>query len=97
MISGKDFVDAIQVVQKEWGDNVLVAACLTKKEPMTFDQFLDHCTACGGNWGGMILSGVRKLYPEVWEIIPEKMGSRAFITLCNLLILLGVDTSEGGN
>lgn len=96
MITGKDYVDAIMVVKEEWGDNVLAMVCLAKKTPMTFDQFLDHCTACGGNWGGMLLTGVRELWPEVWDIIPDGMGVHAFATICNLLILLGVDTSEGG-
>ena len=94
MITGKDYVDAILVVKEAWGDNVLAAACLAKKTPMTFKEFLNHCTACGGNWGGMFLSGIRELWPEVWDVIPEDMGVHAFYTMCNLLILLGVDTSE---
>ena len=94
MITGKDYVDAIKVVREDWGDDFLMKACLAKKTPMTFDQFLDHCTACGGNWSGMLLTGVRKLWPEVWDIIPDDMGVHAFTTICNLLVLLGVDTSE---
>ena len=94
MISGKDYVDAIMTVKKEWGDDVLVAACLAEKPQITFKEFLDNCTACGGNWGGMLLSGVRKLWPVVWDAIPEQMGVHAFTTICNLLILLGVDTKE---
>lgn len=93
MITGKDYIDAIQVVKKEWGDDVLVAACLAEKKQMTFNEFLDNCIACGGNWGGMLLSGIDKLWPDIWEIIPEKMGNNAFTTICHLLILLGVDTS----
>lgn len=94
MITGKDYVDAIMAVKEEWGDNVLAAACLVEKKHMTFKEFLNHCTACGGNWGGMLLSGVRELWPEVWDVIPEDMGVHAFYTICSLLILLGVDTSE---
>lgn len=94
MISGKDFIDAIMVVKKEWGDNVLAMTCLVKKTPMTFGQFLDHCTVCGGNWSGMLLTGIRRLWPEVWDVIPDNMGRNSYITLCNLLILLGVDISE---
>ena len=94
MITGKDYVDAIMAVKEEWGDNVLAAACLAEKKLMTFKEFLNHCTACGGNWGGMLLSGVHELWPEVWDIIPEDMGVNAFYTICNLLILLGVDTRE---
>ena len=62
---------------------------------MSFKDFLDLCTACGGNWGGMLLSGVRRLYPDVWDAIPEDMGVHAWGTICSLLIILGVDTSEG--
>lgn len=57
-------------------------------------QFLEHCTACGGNWGGMLLTGIRSLYPEVWEAIPDDMGVFAWQCICNVLILCGVDTSE---
>ena len=96
MITGKDYVDAIKVVKENWGDDFLMKACLAEKTPMTFDQFLDHCTACGGNWGGMLLTGIRKLWPEVWDIIPNDMGVHAFTTICNLLILLGVDTNGEG-
>ena len=56
--------------------------------------FLDHCTSCGGNWGGMLLSGIRELYPEVWDAIPEDMGVFAFGNICSVLILCGVDTTE---
>lgn len=93
MITTQDYADAIAVIKEEWGDDVLVTACLARKTPMTFKEFLDNCTACGGNWGGMLLTGVRKLYPEVWDVIPDEMGIHAFTTICNLLILLGVDTS----
>lgn len=95
MISGKDYLDAISVVNEEWGEEVVKAAWVIKKTPMTFNEFLNHCTCCGGNWGGMLLSGVRKLYPDVWDAVPNEMGIHAFTTICNLLILLGVDTSEG--
>lgn len=94
MITKQDYADAITVIKENWGDDVLVTACLAKKTPMTFNEFLNHCTACGGNWGGMLLTGVRKLWPEVWDVIPEDMGVHAFTTICNLLIMLGVDTSE---
>lgn len=94
MITGKDYVNAIMAVKEAWGDNALAAACLAKKTPMTFREFLSHCTACGGNWGGMLLTGIDELWLEVWCVIPENMGVHAFTTICNLLILLGVDTSE---
>lgn len=57
-------------------------------------QFLEHCTACGGNWGGMLLTGIHKLYPAVWDAIPDNMGVFAWACICSVLILCGVDTSE---
>ena len=57
-------------------------------------EFLDHCTACGGNWGGMLLTGIRELYPAVWDAIPDDMGVDSFACICSVLILCGVDTSE---
>lgn len=56
--------------------------------------FLDHCTACGGNWGGMFLTGIKKLYPNVYNAIPDDMGVSAWGCICRVLLLCGVDTSE---
>lgn len=38
---------------------------------MTFDEFLDKCTACGGNWTAMILSGIKNVAPEVYAALPD--------------------------
>lgn len=62
---------------------------------MSGDEFLSHCTACGGNWGGMLLTGIKALYPEVYEAIPGQMGKNAFFVICSALELLQVDFSEG--
>ena len=58
---------------------------------MSFKDFLNECSCCGGNWGGMLLTGIHELYPEVWDAIPDKMGVFAFRDICATLILLGVD------
>ena len=97
MINGRDYVDALMVVKEEWGDDFLMKACLAEKTTMTFNQYLLSCTTCGGNWGGMLLTGLKGMWPELWDAIPENMGVHAFTTICNLLIILGVDTSEGGD
>lgn len=94
MILHSDFMEALDTVRNEWGDEVVVYACMAQKTKINFKDFLDLCTACGGNWGGMLLSGVRRLYPDVWDAIPEDMGVHAWGTICSLLIILGVDTSE---
>ena len=86
----QDRADIIDI----WGDagkHVLEAIDRQDIKAMTGDDFLLHCTACGGNWGGMLLSGVNALYPEVYEAIPDNMGARAWQGICTVIILLGVD------
>ena len=61
---------------------------------MTYDEFLKNCTACGGNWGGMLLTGIKKLYPTVWEMIPDDMGIFAWCALCETLAVLNVKGDE---
>lgn len=76
-----------------WGDagNAVVSAA---KAVTPFggnaDAFLSHCTACGGNWGGMLLSGLRELFPAVWEAIPDDMGAYAWPGICAAVKLCGV-------
>lgn len=73
-----------------WGNSVLEAIDRQTITPMTMDQFLDHCTACGGNWGGMLLTGLQELYPEVYDAIPNEMGMFAWRGICDTITLLGV-------
>ena len=37
---------------------------------MTFDEFKNHCTACG-NWTAMLISGIKEVAPEVYEQMPD--------------------------
>lgn len=74
----------------EKGKEVFFACWRAPKFNGTLENFLDHCVAQGGNWGGMLLSGVKALYPEVWEAIPDNMGHNAFCHITNILVLLGV-------
>ena len=90
MILHSDFMEALDTVRNEWGDEVVVYACMAQKTKMNFKDFLDLCTACGGNWGGLLLSGIADLYPEVYNAIPDNMGLNAFNSLVCVLVLLGV-------
>lgn len=83
-LSERDFISTI------WGNTVLEAIDNQTTTPMTMDQFLNHCTACGGNWGGMLLTGLQKLYPEVYDAIPNEMGMFAWRCICDTLILLDI-------
>ena len=38
---------------------------------MTFDEFLRHCDACGGNWTAMLISGIKTVAPGVYEQMPD--------------------------
>lgn len=76
-----------------WGDNVLAVIDNQHTTTMTIDEFLKHCTACGGNWGGMLLTGIKELYPEVYDAIPDEMGHFAWLAICTTLKLLGVMVS----
>lgn len=80
-------------LEKEWGADgrAVVEKCYGVPLNMTMEEFLKHCTACGGNWGGMLLSGLKRLRPEVWEAIPEKMGNSAWLCICATLSLLNVE------
>lgn len=78
----------------ENGQEVLDAIDKQTTEKMPMSQFLTHCTPCGGNWGGMLLSGINDLYPEVYEAIPDDMGSHAWSCICRVLWLLGVYAEE---
>lgn len=89
--------DAQTSVVECWGDagkRVVEEAAKVSPFNGNVSKWLDNCTAMGGNWGGMFLSGVRKLYPTVWDVIPNDMGIRAFEAILSTLILCGVDTSE---
>ena len=80
-----------------WGEEdarkVLVAAftAVPTAEVETFDDFLKHCTACGGDWGQMLLTGIKALYPTVYDAIPYFMGVNAFSALINVLVLCGIE------
>lgn len=65
---------------------------------MNRKEFLQNCTACGGNWGAMLLTGIAKVFPEKYEEVKEKYnamdfsdgGVRAFAYLCEWLDTQGI-------
>lgn len=84
-------------IQEHWGDAVLTAIDAEPALQMSFDEFLDHCTAHGGNWGGMLLSGLKKLRPKVWNAIPDKMGPFSWALICGTIKLCGVSPLDKEN
>lgn len=96
MITYENIEDAQNFLVKEWGDDGkrVIEECLRSRIPMTGGDFLDCCVACGGNWSGMLLTGIKELFPRVWDVIPEEMGKHAFACLSYTLKLCGVDFQE---
>lgn len=97
MMSAETIKEAKTMLLKSWetdGEKVIAECAKFPSLEMTSDEFTSHCTACGGNWGGMLLTGIKKLRPSVWEAIPDDMGVFAWGCICSVLILCGVDTSK---
>ena len=98
MITYKDIIEAQETIVENWGEvgKKIIERIILHETPFEgkSKDFLDNCVACGGDWGHMLLSGIKELYPVVWDMIPDEMGRNTFVTLCSVLLLLGVDTSE---
>ena len=97
MITFEMITEAQNTLVKNWGEDgkKVVEAC-ARVTPFndTTGKFLEHCICCGGDWGVMLLAGIRELWPEVWDAIPIDMGCFAWNCLCQVLVLCGVDISE---
>ena len=83
-LSARDFIE------NRWGTYVLDVIDRQDTTPMSQSEFLTHCYACGGDWGAMLLTGIKALYPEVYDAIPDNMGYFAFRCICETLELLQV-------
>ena len=97
MINVIDITTAITTIKEDWGadgEKVTLACFHENPYNRSIGDFLSECTACGGDWGAMLLSGIKRLYPKVYDAIPNEMGRSAWNDICLLLILLGIDASE---
>ena len=104
MITADNIREAEQHLIDEWGaevgGKVINETCLIRHvAPFNggTKEFLNHCVCCGGDWGAMFLSGIKKLYPCVYKAIPDDMGAtsnEAFINIIYVMMLCGVDTSR---
>ena len=96
MVSYEKMQKAIERVADEWGEDIAVTAIIApNKQRWSLDEYLNiHCYTCGGNWGAWFLTGVKSLFPQIYNMIPENMGydgNYAFGTICALLTILGID------
>lgn len=97
IITEQDFQKSREFLLAEWCEDAqrVIALCdASKPFGGNCGDFLDHCIACGGDWCGMYLTGIRELYPEVYDAIPNDMGVFAFACIAKVLMLLGVDTAN---
>lgn len=90
-----EIVYYMALLDKEWGaQGRKVVELVWKLEDahlnMPCSEFLNLCTACGGNWGAMLLSGIKRACPEVYDVIPDDMGHNAWGCICATLALMGV-------
>ena len=100
MYSGYEYsaiVGAQETVVENWGDagRKIIEIIFNHTDKyvlrITCDEFLKSCTACGGNWGGMLLSGIQRLAPEVYDAIPDDMGIYAWKTIIATLTLMRIE------
>ena len=95
MMTDTEMMKMYQTLSERWGDKVVLAIHNAPKQTgMKFETFLNYCTACGGNWGGMLLTGVKHFWPEVYDAIPKKKKNNNWECICVTIRLLGVDTSS---
>lgn len=97
MITYTNIENAKDLLIEEWGADgvkVIQATKKVKKFDGTLNEFLDNCTACGGNFTGMYLTGLEKLYPSVVETIPTHLGKNSFYCICAIMTLCGIDIGE---
>lgn len=96
MLNYNEMIEMMNLIRENWGeDTAMVIYNAPKQTGMTFKNFLSYCTACGGNWGGMLLTGIQHFWPDVYDAIPNDMGFMAWSCICATIRLLGVDTSAG--
>jgi hypothetical protein len=61
-------------------------------------EFLNYCSACGGNWGAMLLTGIKRVFPEEYNDVCKQYdsipctggGIHKFAFLCEWLDKHGV-------
>lgn len=65
---------------------------------MSINDFLQKCTACGGNWVAMLLSGIKEVFPSEYESVVKGVeeigygaaGTKSFAYVCDWLEKHGV-------
>lgn len=83
----------IIAVWGEAGANIVDIAG-SRNLDMKMSKFLAHCTPCGVDWGGLLLSGLKEVAPDIWDAIPDDMGILAFQGICHTMHMIGIHTES---
>ena len=84
----------IEKIGSDWGNDFIKILQQTEPLNMPRNTFLEKCVACDENWANMVLSGIKSLRPELYAAVPDHMGKRAYMTLVNTLLYLGVSPED---
>ena len=79
------------LVQLGESGNDTINAAFNDHSKITFSEFMGACSGCNGDWVEIVISGIGKLYPEVYSTLPENLGPNALEILTKILILCGVE------
>lgn len=82
------------ILLQRWREDFITVAQRAEPLNMTDREFFGECIACGGNWSGAWLSGIKRLRPAVWDVIPNNMGKNSWETIMLLLVYLGVTMGD---
>ena len=76
-----------------WGESGkdIINTAFKEHEKLTFESFMSECKGCDGDWVAIILSGMERVYPEVYSTLPPIFGQEALDGLTKILILCGVE------
>lgn len=97
MMTYKEIKKAMDTLVEHWGEDgeKVIEECFRTPLKMDLDEYIhNECIACGGDWGAMLLSGIKRLRKNVWDAIPNHMGAYAFICIIETLSLLGIEKGE---
>ena len=88
-----NIINLISDVLVQWGKygNDILNAAFNSHNKMSFREFIGACSGCDGDWVEIVISGIDKLFPEVYSALPENLGPNALEKLTKVLILCGVE------
>lgn len=65
-------VESFDDIKDDCFRDLMKAAAFSILQQLREEFIKNDCTACGGNWTAMILTGIKKRWPEYFESMPDK-------------------------